>query len=214
MIPATLALTLSGDRLANATIILEEFRAAGLPDGLALAAIVNADAESRLNARAIGDKGKSVGLFQLHEAGGGRGMSTAERQDPRLNTRRIIQEYKAARAKTVYLDSATDQRIAAESIDAAMARGATVAEVAGLWAAYVERPFAAQAERIARAARAYVVVPLLAGQTANRVGSQPSAPPSVSTPGISTRVKTIAAWTAVSIAIILAAGAVALRRRV
>lgn len=56
------------------------------------AAVANAYAESRLDPAAIGDAGRSVGLFQLHDAGAGAGMSVEQRQDPDANTARIIQE--------------------------------------------------------------------------------------------------------------------------
>jgi hypothetical protein len=76
----------------SALIIEQEFSTAGLPDEFAAAAIVNAYHESRLKPDAVGDGGHSVGLFQLHDRGGGKGMSVAERTDPVLNTRRIIEE--------------------------------------------------------------------------------------------------------------------------
>lgn len=54
-------------------------------------AVCNAYAESRLNPEAEGDSGKSVGLFQLHESGAGKGMSVEARKNSQLNTRRIIE---------------------------------------------------------------------------------------------------------------------------
>lgn len=68
-------------------IIFEEFRKAGFHRGVALAAVANAWAESSLNPNAVGDAGKSVGLFQLHEAGVGHGMSVEARRDPATNAR-------------------------------------------------------------------------------------------------------------------------------
>lgn len=46
--------------------------------------IVNATvkAESGHNPNAVGDGGKSIGLFQMHEQGAGAGMSAADRSDP------------------------------------------------------------------------------------------------------------------------------------
>ena len=90
-----------------AQLILDEFRAAGLPSGIALAAVVNAWAESMLDPLVcfgrtpwgadrsfgpIGGEENSCGLFQLNAASGaaGEGMSAEQRQDPVLNTRRII----------------------------------------------------------------------------------------------------------------------------
>jgi hypothetical protein len=104
-------------------IIDREFAAAGWKSSVIQAAIVNAYAESGLNPRAIGDGGKSVGLFQLHEKGGGAGMSTAQRQDPTLNTRRIIEE--TARALSF-------RAIAASTDD--------VPTLAAAFSTYVERP--------------------------------------------------------------------------
>jgi len=92
----------------NARLILDKFRAAGLSSGIALAAVVNAWAESMLDPlvcfgrtpwgadRAFGPIGgeeNSCGLFQLNGAVGaaGEGMSVEARQDPVLNTDRIIQ---------------------------------------------------------------------------------------------------------------------------
>lgn len=106
-----------------AAIIDREFAAAGWKSAVIQAAIVNAYAESGLNPRAIGDGGKSVGLFQLHEKGGGAGMSTAQRQDPTLNARRIIEE--TARAPSF-------RAIAASTDD--------VPTLAAAFSTYVERP--------------------------------------------------------------------------
>ncbi len=54
-------------------------------------AVANAIEESSLDPKAIGDSGKSVGLFQLKSPGGaGEGMTVAERQDPVKNITRIM----------------------------------------------------------------------------------------------------------------------------
>jgi soluble lytic murein transglycosylase-like protein len=47
-------------------------------------------AESEGNPNAIGDRGKSIGLFQLHEQGLGYGMSKEERLDPAWNAKIAI----------------------------------------------------------------------------------------------------------------------------
>lgn len=67
---------------------------------LVQAAVINALYESKLDPKAEGDKpdepgaaGKSIGLFQLHENGAGRGMSAAQRRNPILNTQRIAREF-------------------------------------------------------------------------------------------------------------------------
>lgn len=87
------SIPLTEAQLANVRIIADEFTRAGL-GRWQLAAVVNAYAESRLNERArfISPTEDSVGLFQLNSAGAGAGMSVEDREDPRLNTRRIIEE--------------------------------------------------------------------------------------------------------------------------
>lgn len=150
----------AAERVNSARIIVREFQAAGLPLSLALAAVTNADVESGLNPRASGDGGKSVGLFQLHESGGGRGMSVAQRQDPVQNTRRIIAEFQAARARTTGKNLAEGgATVGAESLNAALARGATVAELAGLFGFHVERPYDLKAALVDRPERARKLFP-------------------------------------------------------
>jgi hypothetical protein len=83
--------TLSSDQKANAALILSLFQNAGHSLRLGQAAVVNAAAESQLLATAIGDSGHSVGLFQLNDRGAGAGMSVADRQNPAMNTARILQ---------------------------------------------------------------------------------------------------------------------------
>jgi hypothetical protein len=128
-------------RLEAARIIVREFLAAGYPIQLALAAVVNANVESRLARGAIGDSGKSVGLFQLHESGGGYGMTVEQRKDPVANTRRIIEQTQAAWTKTSGKDLATNTTLTAESLKSAVERKASVATLAGLFGFHVERPY-------------------------------------------------------------------------
>ena len=80
----------------NARIIEEVFREAGYPEALIAAAIVNAMAESSLDHLAVGDNGRSVGLFQLNDYGLGHDMTREERLDPRTNTLRIIDEIESS----------------------------------------------------------------------------------------------------------------------
>lgn len=129
-------------------VIQREFAAAGL-GSLAPAAIVNAYAESRLNPRAIGDHGNSVGLFQLNSNGGaGTGMSVAARQDPVINTRKIIEVIKKSGKAAI----------------AAAQRGDTDGAIAA-FVRYVERPGDIPGEIKARQAYARELFPQLA-QTA------------------------------------------------
>lgn len=137
-------------RLSNARIIVREFLAAGFDWKVSLAAVVNANAESSLDNKAIGDGGASVGLFQLHERGGGRGMSVADRQDPVLNARRMVQETKAAWNATY-----GNYR----SLSSAVAAGAAVPELAGLFAVHVERPADKDGAYFARSASAKTLFP-------------------------------------------------------
>lgn len=92
----------------SAQLIVDKFRAAGLSSGIALAAVVNAWAESQLDPivcwgrtpwgadRAFGpipDGENSCGLFMLNNAPGaaGDGYSLEFRQDPSKNIARIIE---------------------------------------------------------------------------------------------------------------------------
>lgn len=81
---------LNSEQRGNADIIQEEFQKAGLSPRIIAAAIVNARMESNLNAKAAGDNGDSIGLFQLNKNGAGKGLSVAEREDPRINTQTIL----------------------------------------------------------------------------------------------------------------------------
>ena len=108
-----------------ARLIVRQFRAAGLSDPMAIAAIVNSWAESTLNPNAVSPSGKAVGLFQLHEDGAGHGMSVSSRKDPITNTNRIIQEVKSRYGQSLL------QR--AE-------QGASIAELIKLFTVHIERP--------------------------------------------------------------------------
>jgi hypothetical protein len=90
---------LNASQMENARVIEQRFRGAGLPAGLAAAAIVNAIHESNLNAAAHNTSGEdSAGLFQLNARGGlGTGMSLAERMDPVASSDKVIQEIKRLR---------------------------------------------------------------------------------------------------------------------
>jgi hypothetical protein len=108
-----------------ARLIVHRFRAAGLPDSVTAAAIVNAWAESSLNPNAVSPAGTAVGLFQLHDNGAGHGMSIATRKDPAANTNKIIQEIKGHFGRTL-LEQAS--------------RGASVWELTKLFTVHIERP--------------------------------------------------------------------------
>jgi len=80
---------LPGDRVLIAESVEEQLILAGLSARMARAATVNAYAESKLNPIAIGDNGRSVGIFQLSSRGLGRNMTVAQRMDVKLSTAKI-----------------------------------------------------------------------------------------------------------------------------
>lgn len=143
---ADLAQGLTSAQRAVARVIEREFLAAGFVPEVAAAAIVNAIAESGLNPNAVGDRGASVGLFQLHERGGGAGMSVEERKDPVKNTRRIIREARRAHG-FMWL----------------VGRGVRdLSQLASAFSTYVERPADKVGEAFRRAALAAKHFPTLA----------------------------------------------------
>lgn len=104
-------------------LIEDVLRDEGFGSPVIAAAIVNAYFESGFNPNAVGDKGHSIGLFQLNDAGGaGTGMSVESRKDPVINTRRIAQ---VAR-------STNFMNVANETDD--------IPTLAAAWSKYVERP--------------------------------------------------------------------------
>lgn len=116
---------LNANQTQMAKLIVRRFRAAGLSDSVAAAAIVNAWAESSLNPNAMSPAGTAVGLFQLHDNGAGHGMSIASRKDPATNTDKIIQEIKGHFGRTL-LERAR--------------QGASVWELTKLFTVHIERP--------------------------------------------------------------------------
>jgi hypothetical protein len=125
----------NAQKRAMAGIILDEFKAARIPAGLALAAVANAIRESGLDPNASGDNGHSIGLFQINDLGG-RIEYDFDRTDPRANTQHIIRELFRMWAK----DGKIGRYQAERSMKDAYENGATVPEMAALFAAIVERP--------------------------------------------------------------------------
>jgi hypothetical protein len=111
---------------AVAAIVSRVLTSRGVPPEVVNAAIVNAVAESGLNPNAVGDNGRSVGVFQLNERGAGAGMSVADRKDPVKNAGRIADVYFGSQGKPVRDAYAGGER--------------RVSELAALWSANVERP--------------------------------------------------------------------------
>lgn len=113
------------------------------------AAILNAAYESDLDPGAVGDEGRSVGLFQLHESGAGAGMSVALRKNPAANAMRIAAEYKARLSERAPLkpDKLEQARMAVgvpllADLHAAALDGQrpSVGAWTAAWALQVERP--------------------------------------------------------------------------
>ena len=143
--------SLSVAQQAMAATITRVMQARGVPPEVIQAAIVNAVAESGLNPSAVGDGGKSVGLFQLHERGAGSGMSVADRKDPVKNTNRIVDTYLGSQGKPMRAAYAAGER--------------RVSELAALWSANVERPADRAGEMAKRAALALRMFPASGGGT-------------------------------------------------
>lgn len=154
-------------RLQTAIAIMEEGLREGRPLGQILAAIVNADSESTLNPNAVGDNGHAIGPFQINDLSGKRTF-TGDRRDPAYATRWIFADYDASQHNTSGIDYSQGKiRVYAESLAQAYARGATVAEMAGLFGFHVERPARLQASLTERAAHAHSLFPGVAGLPAN-----------------------------------------------
>lgn len=83
---------LTSSQSAALTALVAELARHGLNSAQIVGAIANAWHESNLNLGAVGDGGSSVGPWQLHIKGGGKGMSVADRQDPVKATARIMEE--------------------------------------------------------------------------------------------------------------------------
>lgn len=132
-------------------------RTAGVPDEVIPGALANAWAESRLNPLAVGDRGKSVGIWQLRDPGAGSGMSVAARQDVEVSTRRIAEVYAKSAAAKAY-------RAGERRLD----------ELSRLWCVHVERPSGASAKGAKRAELVSIFWP--AGRDAPAAALVPSAP--------------------------------------
>jgi len=117
---------LSKEQIENAIIIENVFRQAGMPDKIIAAAIVNAHGESGLKAYAAGDRGHSIGLFQLHSRGAGKGLSVEYRKDPVNNTVTILKREVLTKRGNALIQAEKD--------------GESVAELAAIFSRDIERP--------------------------------------------------------------------------
>jgi hypothetical protein len=147
---ADMAVGLNSSQRSNARVIEKEFTRAGFGPSVVAAAIINALAESGLRNDAAGDSGASIGLFQLHERGGGKGMSSSERMDPTKNTRRIIEEAKRARGFMSKVSAGVT----------------SIPALAAAFSTYVERPADKPGNEVKRAA---MVARYFPGQIAAQV---------------------------------------------
>ena len=88
--PYTVASTFNLDfeKIVVARQVEKRLREYGFSDELIAGALVNAYAESRLDANAVGKAGER-GIFQLNPKGLGRGMTADEMQDITLSVNRI-----------------------------------------------------------------------------------------------------------------------------
>lgn len=77
---------LSDEQKEVALVVEKELDEIKISKNIIAAAIVNAVAESELDPNAIGDKGKSVGVFQLHKNGLGNKLSIEERKSINISS--------------------------------------------------------------------------------------------------------------------------------
>jgi len=159
-------LGLSDQQRNMAALILSTFTARGYSPQVAMGAVANAYAESRLDPCAVAGfapwsgcaheppagSENSVGLFQLNSAGGGRGMSVTSRKNAASNIARIIEELQDAEREhgAVVTASATAQQAArafcvyverpASAARKAQERAGIVAQLFPQWAASATPP--------------------------------------------------------------------------
>jgi hypothetical protein len=111
-----------------------------VPQKLLVAALVNAAYESNFDPEAVGDKGASVGLFQLNVRGAGQGMSVVDRKNPIRNTLRILEvASKKAPAFATAMVNDAQAAVTAPMVGAAEI-GTPVGEYARLWTVHIEEP--------------------------------------------------------------------------
>jgi len=122
-------------------------------DRIVWAAVVNAWYESKLDPKASGDAGKSVGLFQLRSPGLGSGMTVAQRENPILNTLRVAKEFYNLLRRGEF-----SVELVGENPD----MGASIAEIVQTWTAAwtmkIEKPSNMEAKAKDRGDTAYVMI--------------------------------------------------------
>lgn len=191
-------------QLDNAKYIVERFRAAGLPDSLALAAVANSLMESSLLSDRVHPDSKATGLFQCWRnprvqtnlPGGGAGNGTpgfdwgngdgvnatiAQMKDRDLNTDRILFELMHVENTTgkEFFGVPAGESFGGPILERARA-GASVAELAAMWGQRIERyrpsPNGTYAFRGRVAARLFGEELAYAETTGWRMNTLPEAP--------------------------------------
>lgn len=114
---STIPRTTGAERIRNAEITMEVLLKS-VPLGVAFAALVNADYESKLSNKAT--NGNAIGLYQLMPHFG---LSVDERRNPVTNTLAIMGDFRKSGGPVM----------------AAYNSGGSVAQLAGLFGKYVER---------------------------------------------------------------------------
>ncbi len=178
---------LSPQKREMADLIQREFAAAGFSPGVGMAAVANAYAESGLNPlagtvpTAENRYEDSVGLFQLNIKGVGHGMTREERQDPLLNTRKMV-DY--AKRESRFMAVANDP-------------DATLHDLTRAFTVYLERPANAEAkgeQRAALAARMFPEQYKVSGRALARMGGSGVSPTALALAGSAAALLLLLAW--------------------
>lgn len=91
------SMNLDPQQLEIARRIEKRLRYHGFSDNMIMGAIANAHAESKLNPSAIGDKGKSTGIFQLNKNGLGKGMNKQDMHSVETSVDRVARAAKKSK---------------------------------------------------------------------------------------------------------------------
>lgn len=124
-------------------IVLGAFNAKGFHTNTGKAAWTNCMAESAGDNLAVGDGGRSVGLYQINDLGGKRDLSGCDRTDPASATRWIMDK----------------EASALRQVDTIARSGAPLGDVAAAFSRLVERPADVAGEQQRRAALATKLFP-------------------------------------------------------
>jgi hypothetical protein len=103
--------------------IEQAMRREGFDSPLIEAALLNSYAESKFNPQAVGDHGRSKGVFQLHKRGLGRGMTDQQRHNIETSVRRVSVAIRKS-----------------EKLKRALSRGAETPELTRIFCTEIMRP--------------------------------------------------------------------------